>query len=318
MNPAISLNALFLGRLQEGSGPEPDGLRAQEFELAVTSVVDPYLKAKGFVAFEPSPDGAEAEVAVEEVYVQTLALPPGWSLRAGRLLLPLGRHNRLHTHQFPFTEVPVGIAGILGEESQGDVAVELSYAPPLPWYANALLLAGDGANAELFDAGDGELALGGRWENLWELTEAATLEAAVSVLRGPTPGGRHRTFYAVDLRYKWSDLRRTYGRALEASAELVGRTGSASSPDPLGLLLRARYRLARRLWIGGGYSALGTPAGRGREWTHELRGVGIYAPSSFSALRLELSWLRHPDGRRRLGAALQLNVTIGAHPAHSY
>jgi hypothetical protein len=329
LNPAISFNGLFVGRWIEGSlaheheghekhahgAPQNDGIQAQEFELAMTAVVDPNFKAAAFVAYEPFPDGPEAALAVEEAYLQTTSLPQGFGLRAGRFLLPFGRHNRIHIHQYPFIEAPLVSRELIGAEGAGDVAVEASYSPPVPWYLNLVAVGGDGAVEGIFDAGRSDLALLGRVENLWDLSEAATLEWGLSYLRGPLEEG-HLSFYGSDLRVKWVDVRKTHGHAFVWESEVIGRTAPGTEDD-IGLFSIARYRMSRRWWIGGGYSLLseGAPA---ETTDHELKGQVAFAPSEFSALRLDVVWTNPEEGDSRLGALLQVNFTIGAHPAHGY
>ena len=217
LNPAISLNALFLGAWRDPES-DLDGLKAQEIEAAFTSVVDPYFKAEAYVAYEPDPEGPESEVALEEAFVLTTSLPAGWGVRAGRFFTPFGRHNHLHTHSFPFVEAPMAVRAILGEESAGDVGLEAAYAPVVPWYLNLIVHAGDGAVEGVFDGSSRDLAVGGRVENLWDLSEATTLDGGLSFWDGPAESDSRRTLYGIDIRLKYRDPRRTQGKIVECRA----------------------------------------------------------------------------------------------------
>ena len=185
LNPAISLNSLFLAGLSDPKSNE-DGFKIQEVELSVSSIVDPYFKAWASVVFAPESGDAVVEVAVEEAWVTLLGLPEGVGVKAGRFKLPMGRHSPLHTHQFPFILPPRAFAATVGEEGPTDVGIMPSYSPYLPWYMNIVGYVTDGAN-DLFDGDARAMAVGGRIENLWDLTDAATFEAAVSALNGPAP-----------------------------------------------------------------------------------------------------------------------------------
>lgn len=345
LNPAISFNGLFLGRWAEGSESEEgheekhghahavgDGIKAQEFELAMTAVVDPYFKAAAYVAYEPSPEGPEAVLAAEEVYIQTTSLPTGLGVRAGRFFLPFGRHNQIHVHQYPFIEAPLAMRGLIGDEGAGDVGVEVSYSPPVSWYLNLRGVVGDGAVEGIYDAEDSEMSYLGRVENLWDLSEAATLEAGLSFLRGPLGGehdheelmkdeheethDEHLSYYGADLRIKWKDPRRTHGRALVWENEFIGRTVPGRK-DSYGFFSLARFRAARLWWIGGGYSFL-SRAESERLTDHEIRGQVAFVLSEFSALRFDLAYNKPEEGDSRITGLLQINFTIGAHPAHGY
>jgi len=319
LNPAISLNSLFLAQWQDPAN-DLDGFKIQELELAMMAVVDPYFLARAFVAFEPEHSGAEAEVAIEEAYIQTTGLPTGWGLRAGRMFIPFGLHNQLHTHQFPFVVPPLAVAAILpGEESTGDVGLDLSYAPPTPWYANVRLFAGDGASAGVFDGESRGMAFGARLENLWDLGEATTMEWGASFLDGPDTSSSRRSFIGMDLRFKWTDPRRTFGHALIWQTEFLLDSPNGRA-DRAGLYTLALYRVSRRVWIGGGYSWLSriNEATELRGSDHEVLAQVALVPSAFSALRLDLTSVYPHDGERELAARLQFNFTIGSHPAHRY
>jgi hypothetical protein len=315
-NPALSANALFLGSWRD-PGTDADGLKVQEVELALSSVVDPYLKADVYVAFEPAPDGPDVEVvALEEAFVRTTALPAGLEVKGGRFLIPFGRHNQLHAHAFPFVEAPLALRSILGEESASDVGVEAAYAPLVPWFLNLRVFAGDGAVEDVFDGESRDLAAGARVENLWDLSDATTLEGAVSVWDGPAAAGR-RTLVDADVRVKYRDPRKAHGHVLEWTTELL--LDPYGEGDPAGAYSLLRYRVARTWWLGAGYSLVSRiPEGggdRGRD--HEVRGQVAFAPSEFSALRAELVWMDPADGDRELAVEAQLNVTLGSHPAHA-
>jgi hypothetical protein len=318
LNPAISVNGLFLGHWSDPALPE-NGLEVQEVEMALTSIVDPYFKANVFVAFDPDKSGPGSEVALEEAYATMTSLPSGWGLRAGRFLIPFGRHNQLHTHAFPFVEVPHSIEAILGPESQSDVGLEASYAPLVPWYLNLRVYAGDGAAEDVFGGDSQELAGGGRVENLWDLSEATTLEAAASYLNGPAPDGGRRQLWGADLRIKNRDPRQTQGHAWEGVVEWV-EDAPENRPDHAAVYAFLRTRFARRFWLGAGYDWLSTPSEvtgrRGSE--HEAKGQLAFIPSEFSAVRMDLGWRDRLDAERELFAELQFNVTIGSHPAHAY
>lgn len=316
-NPALSVNSLFLASWHDPAS-DLDGFKAQEIEVAMSAVVDPYFSADVFVAYEPDPEGPEAGLALEEVYARALALPAGWGLRAGRFFIPFGRHNQLHTHVFPFVEAPLAIRSILGEESAGDVAIEGSYLPDLDWFLNLIAYVGDGAVEGVFDGESRELAAGARAEGLWDLSEATTLESGLSFWDGPIEDGR-RTFLGADVRVKYVDIRRSQGAIVDWITEFI-IDSAAGREDQRGLYSLVRYRFLRRWWMEGGYSlySFRTEGAPERFSDHEIRTQIAFAMSEFSALRLDLSWLNPAGSEREFAAQLQFNFNIGSHPAHTY
>jgi hypothetical protein len=310
-------------------------------------VVDPYFTANAFLAWEPDEAGPEAATVLEEVYVRTLGLPSGLALRAGRFYIPFGRHNQLHTHEFPFVESPLAVRSITAEESAGDVALELDYAPHVPWYLNITAYGGDGAVEGVFDGESRDLAWGGRLLNLFDLSEATTFELGGSLWDGPLgagpeegqeagvngaaeslTGGHRRTLVGADTRIKYRDPRQRFGRAFEWQAELfLDYRDEQTGKDPMSLFTFARYRFLRVWWIGAGYSwfSFGEDPAADREKEQEVRGQLAWTASEFSAIRAEFVWHDRAgldeegvELADEIAGLLQLNFTIGSHPAHRY
>ena len=73
---------------------------------------------------------------------------------------------------------------------------------------------------------------------------------------------------------------------------------------------------ARRWWLGGRFDAVGIPTDADRTWAGTL--IGVFAPTEFSALRLQAQRQALPDGHTADSLTAQLNFTIGNHPAHAY
>jgi hypothetical protein len=365
MNPAISVNGLFLGAWQERTyeGQKNVSADLQELEIAFMSVVDPFFKASIFTAIGSPHDNAGhesresrygysdtseddegedehgVELELEEAFVRALSLPAGVGARAGKMLVPFGRTNQFHLHHLPFIQEQHAFGEVIGH-GVSDVGIEASYAPLAPWYLNFVFFAGDGAT-DLFDADNREFSYAIRVENLWDLSEAATFEIAGSILTGPALEDSRRNFYGADARVKWKDPRKSYGRELEWMTEFI-----VDSPD-IGdghtvLDSRVRYKFARSWWAGFGHSllraererychaCLAGPGARAalqegdresdsdHENAHELKGQIAFTPSEFSAIRLDATYLDGPGEDGVFKVELQLNFTIGSHPAHLY
>lgn len=94
-NPAIS--AVLDGYYQSGDralGGREEGFGLGESELAISANIDDLFYGKLTAVIEAH-DG-ETELELEEAFVQTLALPGGLSVRAGRFLSDVGYLNNQH------------------------------------------------------------------------------------------------------------------------------------------------------------------------------------------------------------------------------
>lgn len=141
-NPAISVilagHAYYDNRDNEGptildrsstfANEGDEDLDQQSFnldgsELTFTSNVDPYFKAWLTATFEGG------EVEVEEAWLQTLALPYGLRIKAGRFLSKIGYHNTHHKHQWDFIDQNLAYTALFhGEHLNGD-GIQLTWLP---------------------------------------------------------------------------------------------------------------------------------------------------------------------------------------------
>ena len=320
-NPAISVNGLFLGAATTREREKKDGIergiQVQEIEVQFTGFVDPYLKGDLIVAIE---EGKEFQL--EEAYVTALQLPAGFGGRVGKFFGEFGKHNALHTHQFPFIDPPIVNRRIFGEDGLNEVGVEGSYLIPLPWFSEVKVQLLDGRNEALFDSPDRkDLAYLGHWKNLWDLTENSTLEVGGSYVGGKNAFERLSQTAGADLTLKWRPLAGPGYPALTWQTEyLFSRRETANGEEEKGgLYSLLQYRFARRWWAQGrfDYFGLPRPPNEGREW--RLSGLLAFVPSEFSAVRLQYSLVDDPEIDRAVHQLLlQLNYTFGSHPAHKY
>lgn len=354
MNPAISVNGLFLGQVsRDNPDHEFNNINVQEAETRFTSIVDPYWKAALTIAGHPAhshasphdagednPDDQAVEETsadfifhIEEAYIDGRALPAGFALRMGKFFLPFGKHVPLHTHQFPFVHSPLGVSAILGEHSLSESGAQITATIPVPWYADLSVYGVDG-RAGIFDAANKNYVFGACTHHLWDIGQNSTLGLGGSALQGPD--GRHPgesiqlNIYGADLTYKWVSAGQSKGPALNFTAELIVPDSEEKEGSPLGWYFFTQYRPHRNWWLGGAVSQavdiLGghsdhekdeseTPLGEMWEYKFNL----TFAPSEFSALRAEIVFSDDRAGDEDdLQFYLQWNFTIGSHPAHLY
>ena len=303
-----------------GEESQKSGFDLQEIELRFTAFADPYVKGDLTLAMH----GASG-IEVEEGYVVAQTLPRGLGLRAGKLFLPFGKQNRLHTHQFPFVEVPLVNREFLGPVGLNDIGVEVSYLLPLPWFSEIRVGAFEGSEEGPFRSEKGEdLAYLGRWGHLWDLGSSTTLG-----LGGSYAGGRNGVgsdglaqFVGGDLTIKWIPLRRAQYRGVTFQAEYLWSKvdeDEFSAPTQGGLVSHLQVRMSRRWWLGGRLDALGLP--KELEDDPDQRRASVLlalVPSEFSALRFQYSAHQVEDQETQHLFQVQFNFTIGSHPAHAY
>ena len=109
----------FLPGAETGSGTR--GLSLGESELIVSANVDDLFYGQFTAALTP-----ENEVEVEEAYAQTLGLPHGLGLRAGRFFSAIGYLNSQHPHAWDFVDTALAYRALLANQ-YGDDGVRLSW-----------------------------------------------------------------------------------------------------------------------------------------------------------------------------------------------
>jgi hypothetical protein len=92
------------------------------------------------------------------------------------------------------------------------------------------------------------------------------------------------------------------------------RKGAPTDEELAGFYSTIEYSLSRRWWIGGRYDLVGFEQNEAFGATV----IGVFAPTEFSAVRLQGQRQFLPDGHTVDSLVSQLNFTIGAHPAHAY
>ncbi|MSP37835.1 MAG: hypothetical protein EXR70_05030 [Deltaproteobacteria bacterium] len=332
-NPAISVNGLFGGGYSSKSpfterwtdGNFHNGFNFQEAEFQFTADVDPYWKANFILAVDRA-----GKVDIEEGFVTSEQLPydllpRDTGLKLGKFYAGFGKHNILHTHQFPFINRPLISQAVFGDEGLREPGMGISYLLPSPWFSELTFQGMAGENDGLFRNGADSKRRGaylGHWKNFVDLTDSTTVELGNSYIAGRNSDAGHRLSQAigVDLTMKWRPLQQATERALIWQNEYIyfnrERERDPSSRGG-GLYSSLQYQFARNWWIQGRYDLLGVPKlddGRKNRWTTLLALV----PSEFSALRLQHSYTTQNNAKAVNEVLLQMNFTIGSHPAHQY
>lgn len=334
MNPDISVNGLLMGRFGESGNDhkaeEKNGFQLQELEVRFTSNIDAYLRGDVILAIhpeeseDPNEESGHASYVLEpeEAFVETLSLP-SVTLRAGKFYALWGRHNQLHTHAFPFIDAPLVNTQLYGDEGFNDVGVAISYLVPFPWFFEVTAQGFSSQNENLFHTNSQDDVVGVyALKSLWDLSASTTFEWDLGYGHGRNQLGRLNHIYNSALTIKWRPIEKSTNQSVSFTTEYhqaqevldedvsLGRQGGLSS--------WIQYQMKRHWWVQARGEYLGLPqpeVGITRRYSTLIG----YVPTEFSAFRVQYDWKRDPtEEKDEQVVTLQLNVSMGSHPAHNY
>jgi hypothetical protein len=176
LNPDISAIVDFAagwfqdddGTIKSGDDPQSTGFKAQEIELALQAVVDPYFRADIFLTI-PNLSGLE----VEEAFLTTTHLPANFQIKAGIFRAGLGRQNAQHLHLQDFTRRPAINPQFLGVDGLRAPGLEVNWlVPRIPFY---LVIAGEAFSVSAAEPDQTLQTFGGGQP--WDFTSPATARA---------------------------------------------------------------------------------------------------------------------------------------------
>jgi hypothetical protein len=312
--------------------PSAQGLSLGESEITMSANVDDRFYGQLTIAVE-SEDGEDA-IGIEEAFIDTLALPNGLQLRAGRFFSNLGYLNSHHAHTDKFSDRPLAYQALLGNQ-YGDDGVQLRWVAPTDLFVEL--------GGEVFRGhGGGRGGTGTRTlfahvggdvgdESSW-LAGVAALDSQVE---GGDDGftGRNR-LYVADATWKWAPQGnfKDGGVTLRGEVLVEHRDGDYfDEADPsldapwdgrrAGAYIEAVYRINRRWETGYRFDKLWAdddgPVASG--FDPDRHSVMVtWMNSEFSLLRLQFSHDRpNPDDTDQV-FTLQYQVNFGAHGAHKF
>ena len=121
-----------------------NGITLNNVELVLSSPVDPYFDM--FINFHLF----EFEFEVEEAFVTTRNIPYGFQFKLGKFKSNWGRINSIHQHEWPFSDTPLIIAALLGEEGLQEVGAQVTWVAPTDIFLQLGLEALRGENVNSF------------------------------------------------------------------------------------------------------------------------------------------------------------------------
>lgn len=345
-SPDVSADALFLYRnsnySKEDTSTIRNGIDVQELEVAFMSDVDPYSRLVLTLSLAPQYTLNSQtnrvtqtwEFKPEEAFAESNHV--SWTtLRVGKFKAAFGKHNLLHTHDYPLVDQPLINASFFGGEGLNDVGVSAAVLLPFPWFSELTgqYLRGEGENPEFSSPSPNDAVGLGHWKNLWDLTEDLTGELGVSYAQGTNMFGRGTGIGGGDLTFKWRPSVGGKYRSFIIATEFMQR--NLEQPEfpnekGTGIYLLGKFQFAERwhavlryenLFVDGANNSINPNALQNGAANRYAGGVAFNA-TEFSFFRIEYSQtegLRSDSGltvERKV--YLQANFTIGAHPAHGY
>ncbi len=109
--------------------PPTRGFSLGESELGLSANIDP--KFRGSLIAAISPDNGT--IGVEEATIETLDMPRGFTVKAGRFFSAVGYQNQIHAHAWDFTDAPLVMKAFLGGQLNED-GVQLRWLAPTDLY----------------------------------------------------------------------------------------------------------------------------------------------------------------------------------------
>lgn len=330
------------------AGPVPEGLALGETELVIRANVD-----DKFTAWLTAPvviEDGEAGIEVEEAWIETMALPAGFSARFGRFFSGIGYLNGRHAHTWDFLDQPLAYQVFLGEQYLDD-GIQLRWLAPTDLF---LEFGGEILRGGRYPAGGADDSGFGTWSLFIktgaDVGDSNSWLAGVSYLHAGSeerPSGEEddsllfsgETDLAIaQLVWKWSPHGNWKDRNFVFQTEYLWRNeqGDYSLPDgrvlpydtgQSGWYVQAVYQPFPQWRVGTRFDLLSTDNPGAAFAGTDLDPVGA-DPKRYSVMvdwsNSEFSRLRFQYTRDEAGLkgddqwGVQYIYSIGAHAAHSF
>ena len=349
-NPDISVNLLLLGKKtfsdeeseSDSSSQKAlhdhtrEGLSIQEVEFYFQSNIDPFWSGTiSFGIFPTAHGGAETtgnnllsfspstakalnlnaespafQLELEEAYIESLFIP-SLTVKAGLFYATLGRHNSLHTHHYPFIDTPLANKKIFeGDHGFRETGLSLAYLSPLPWYSEII-------GQAFYTYEDKKTPLSGLlfFKNLWDLYDNSTLEFNISYANQLN---NFEHLFNSALVLKWRALESSHSQSLSWTTEWILATQKESVKNIIGAHSYIQWQFLKNWHLQFRADAL-MPEGWNRDKERQKYSTLLsFAPTEYSALRLQGDIEKSERGKWSYGLSIQTNMSLGTHPAHLY
>jgi hypothetical protein len=330
------------------AGPFDEGLAIGEAEINMSANVD-----DKFTAWLTAPlviEDGEAGIEIEEAWIETTALPAGFSLRFGRFFSGIGYLNGKHAHSWDFADQPLPYQAFLGDQYLDD-GVQARWIAPTELYvevgtevyrgsrypAAGADRSGYGANSVFVNVG-GDISSNSSWIAGLSRLSASSIERASGDEDEPLLFSGDSDTSIAHFVWKWAPNGNWKQRNLVIQGEMLWRdeVGDYTLPGDLplaydseqrGWYLQAVYQPFPRWRFGTRIDGLsldsagpafdGSPLAAPDDEPMRYSLMTDWANSEFSRLRLQYSRDEAGPGNDHQWG-LQYIYSIGAHGAHSF
>ena len=327
------------------------GFGLSHVELGISATIDDLFYGKFTGVLHQHHNKTEFEA--EEAFFQTLALPAGFSIRAGRFLSNVGYLNSQHTHADSFTDRPAVYRGLLGSHYYDDGArFDLLFPTDLYWSAGVEVLNGKKMQAHDFKNPSsvgiytgytkigGDIGISQSWQlglsylhnrNGTSQTAAETQHHHSHDHHDPSHchsaqfTGKH--LYGVDAVWKWAPEGNYKYQSLALSGEYLRAQDTKEKNSGRhyhdGWYLSSVYQFTSQWATGLRYGEF-----NGTRFEHEIQEQKLketelmlsWSHSHFSTIRLQYTH-QQADGFKQdqdNAVTLQFIISLGAHDAHQF
>ncbi len=329
--------------LGEEAKPPPRGFSLGESEINFQANVDQALFGNLTIALD-----RDNEVALEEAYIQSLGLPAGFTVRAGRFFSGIGYLNEQHAHTWDFADAPLVYRAFLGNQ-YGDDGVQVRWLAPTDFF---LEFGGEVLRGAAFPAGgkDNHHLGVGAWSAFvhagGDIDTSASYRVGLSYLQTKasqreTEGlagddvfsGTAHTF-GLDAVFKWAPEGNFAERYLKLQAEifaqrLTGTFNDARLPNnmALGFYIQGVYQFMPRWRFGLRYDQVradslgpdftGTTLDNHGRTLRRYSAMVDFSTSEFGRFRTQYNFDQsRPQNDHQL--IFQYTVSFGSHGGHQY
>jgi hypothetical protein len=244
--------------LEQEAGLPSEGLSLDETELAISANVDD--KFYGSVSASIEQTNGETSGDLEEAFFETLALPKGFKIKAGRFLSDIGYLNPIHAHAWDFADAPLAYVAMLNA-GYSDTGVQGRWVAPTTLFfeVGAELFSGDtfpaanGADSNgtgawtMFAHVGGDVGSTSSWRAGLSHQDADANGRVSSLGVEPNVGTAVFTgsseLTIADFVWKWAKNGNPRDRYYVVQAEYLHRKedGAIEAPPPLPVILTGGY-----------------------------------------------------------------------------